>query len=65
MNVMMGVPAPEVAELLCISESTVYRYAKRFHMTGEVRKFTKRNGPHSDLSEFDLLQITAWVGQKL
>lgn len=52
-----NVSAPEIAKLLYISERTVYRYAERFRLTGDVRLFAKKNGPATTLSEHEQLYL--------
>ena len=46
-------PAEDVAELMCVSVSSVYRYSQRYQATGDVRPFAKRNGPVGELCEHE------------
>ena len=45
LNVFLEVTAQDVAKVMRVSERTVYRYAERFRVTGDVRPSVKRNGP--------------------
>ena len=47
-------PAEDVAELICVSVSSVYRY---FQTTGDVRPLFKRNGPVGELCEHEKLLL--------
>ena len=40
---------------------TVYRYAERFRVTGDVRRSTKRNGPTRLLSEHEELLLAQHI----
>ena len=51
LHIFVGMKASEVASLLQVCSITVYRYAERFHLTGEVRKHMKRNGPYPIMNE--------------
>ena len=46
-------PAEDVAELMCVSVSSVYRYSQCYQATGDVRPFAKRNGPVGELCEHE------------
>ena len=46
-------PAEDVAELMCVSISTVYRYSQQYQATDDVRPFAKRNGPVGELCEHE------------
>lgn len=48
-------PAEDVAELMCVSVSSVYWYSQRYQATGDVRPFVKRNGPVGELCEHEKL----------
>ena len=50
-------PAEDVAELMCVSVSSVYRYSQRYQATGDVRPFVKRNGPVGELCEHEKLLL--------
>lgn len=47
----------ETAHVMYISERTVYRYLERFMLTGEAKKFAKKNGPPRILSEHKVLLV--------
>lgn len=47
--------ATDVAKSMCVSARTVYRYAERYLATGDVRPFCKRNGPQTELCEYEQL----------
>ena len=51
LHMFMRMEASEVARLLHVCLRTVYRYAERFRLTGEVRKHVKRNGPYPIMNE--------------
>ena len=51
LHVFLRMEASEVAELLHVCSRTVYRYAERFYLTGEVRMSMKRDGPYPVMSE--------------
>lgn len=61
MNVLLGVTARDVAKVMHVSERTVYRYAERFRVTGEVRPSAKRNGPSRLLCEFEELLLVQLI----
>ena len=46
-------PAEDVAKLMCVSVSSVYRYSQRYQATGDIRPFVKRNGPVGELCEHE------------
>jgi len=46
-----------VAKVMHVSERTVYRYAERFRVTGDVRPSVKRNGPAQLLCDFEELLL--------
>ena len=50
-------PAEDVAELMCVSVSSVYRYSQRYQATGDVGPFVKRNGPVGELCEHEKLLL--------
>ena len=51
LHVFLRMEASEVARLLYVCTRTVYRYAERFNLTGELRKSIKHNGPYPVLNE--------------
>ena len=53
LHVYHNKPAEDVAKCLCVSVSTVYRYAQRYQATGDVSPCIKRNGPHRVLGEYE------------
>ena len=53
MHTFQHMPAEDVAELMCVSVSSVYRYSQRYQATGDVRPFVKRNGPVGELCEHE------------
>lgn len=55
MHIYLQRDADEVARILCISKSSVYRYSDLYRVTGDVRPLVKRNGPAKELSEFEVL----------
>lgn len=55
MHIYLDKDAGEVARVLGVSESSVYRYSQLFRVTGDVRPLAKRNGPAKELSEFEVL----------
>ena len=57
LHVFLRVAADEVARVMHVYERTVYRYAERFRLTGEVRTSMKSNGPPSMLCEFEKLLL--------
>ena len=57
LNVFLEVTAQDVAKVMHVSERTVYRYAERFRVTGDVRPSVKRNGPALLLCEFEELLL--------
>ena len=57
LHITRGITAKEVANLLCVSESSVWRYVKLFHMTGSVSPADCRHGPQKVLSEFEQLTV--------
>ena len=61
MHLFMGIDAKEIARSLFVSERSVYRFSKRFEVTGDVRPALKRNGPIRELSEFDELTLVHLV----
>ena len=61
LNVLLEVTARDVAKVMHVCERTVYRYAERFSITGEVRSSAKRNGPSQLLCEFEELLLVQLV----
>ncbi len=61
LNVFLAVSAQDVAKVMHVSERTVYRYAERFSVTGEVRPSAKKNGPARLLCEYEELLLTQLV----
>ena len=57
LHITRGITAKEVADLLCISESSVWRYTKLFHTTGSVSPTDYHHGPQKLLSEFEQLTV--------
>ena len=53
MHVYLGKEVKEIAEVMKVSERSVYRYSERYLITGDVRPFIRRNGPVRELSEFE------------
>ena len=53
MHLFNNVPAEVVAETMCVSVSSIYRYSQRYQATGDVRPFAKRNGPSQELCEHE------------
>lgn len=53
--------AAEIAKLLLVSERTVYRYAERFRVCGDIRPFPKKNGPVSSVSEHEKVYLVDLV----
>lgn len=47
----------EIADLLCIGESTVRRYTQRFYETGSVSPTEYHHGPHKLLDEFEQVTV--------
>jgi len=47
--------AEDVAKIMSVSVRSVYRYAERYLATGDVKPFVKRNGPRTELCEFEEL----------
>ena len=47
---------PDIAQLLSLSQSTVYRYLQRFHHTGDVKPETQRHGPRKLLGELEQVE---------
>ena len=52
LSLVHGSSTAEIAQLFCISKSTVRRYLMAFRNTGEVRARNRRNGPQRLLCEF-------------
>ena len=61
LNVFLEVTAQDVAEVMHVSERTVYRYAEWFRVTGDVRPSVKRNGPVQLLCAFEELLLIQLV----
>ena len=61
MHFFMRIDAIEIARLLFVSERSVYRFSKRFEVTGDVWPALKRNGPICEPSEFDELTLVHLV----
>ena len=57
LNVFLEVTAQNVAKVMHVSERTVYRYAERFRVTGDVWPSVKRNSPAQLLCEFEELLL--------
>ena len=51
LHMFLRMETSEVARFLYVCTRTVYRYTKRFNLTGEVRKSIKHNGLHPVLNE--------------
>lgn len=47
----------EIAELMCVSERTVWRYISLFEQTGEVRPAVYHHGPRMILGDFEQLTL--------
>ena len=46
-------PAEDVAKLMCVIVSSVYRYSQRYQAKGDVRPFAKRKRPVGELCEHE------------
>lgn len=49
----MNINADEVARTMFVSPRSVYRYSERFLLTGDVKRFAKKNGPTRKLGEYE------------
>ena len=52
-HLFLMMKAEDVAKIMSVSIRSVYRYAERFLATGDVKPFAKRNGPMTELCEFE------------
>jgi len=54
-HLFLMMKAEDVAKIMSVSVRSVYRYAERYLATGDVKPFVKRNGPRTELCEFEEL----------
>ena len=52
-HVFLGKKASSVAKLMRVSTRTVYRYAERFSVTGDVKLFAKKSGPDKEVCDYE------------
>ena len=60
-HLFLRMNAGDVARVMCVSERSVYRYAQRFLLTGDVRLFHKSNGPSLKLCEYEQLFLVQLI----
>ena len=63
MDLVHGMSASEISQLLCLSERTVQRYLSLFRQTGDVKPMERRNGPQKLLDEFEQLKLLSLILQ--
>lgn len=56
-HVLLMEDAKDVANTMCVSVRSVYRYAERFLATGDVKPFARKNGPAQELCEHERLML--------
>ena len=61
LSIVHGLSAAEIAELFCLSVSTVRRYLTMFRNTGEVQPAQRRNGPQRVLCEFGQILLLKFI----
>jgi len=59
-HLFLMMKAEDVAEIMSISVRSVYRYAERYLAT-DVKPFAKRNGPRTELCEYEDLFLVQLV----
>ena len=57
LNLVHGFSSRDIGELLCVSERTVRRYLSLFHLTGDVKPASRRNGAQRLLGEVEQLRL--------